>query len=418
MDRSSVLLRFVLSASLVLAALPAAAIEIIGQLETPGGPIPNRLYLKMSGEISEGDAEKLIEGLSHYDHISLRELVIFLDSPGGSVVESLKVAKILQARPEIVRTHVGETDTAASCASACVFLFAAGDLRYLANTGRIGVHQFYSNDTELTGSDGLSIGQSLSAEIVGFLESQGVSSALFEEMAYTPAEGITWVDRRQLEKWRLVTGDVLDQSMEYFNVNGTLWLKLQHGSIYGENMIFLSCNARNEVVGVANLDEPSGVSAGEFFVVIDDVSMRPASSGIANQRERRTKVGFKLEAYQARLLASAGSFGARVMDATGDGYWGFEYSVDDKKLREMVNGCGGGNAVRPGLRTEPGIDLYGADLYRNGIRNVTLQTCVQACKDDRRCVGVSYVEAKRWCWPKSSTRGRRRAPGITSVMKP
>jgi len=413
-----VLLRLFLSALLALAALPATALDIIGHLDTPGEPFPNRLFLKMTGEIVEGDVEKLNEGLTHYDDVTLRELVVYLDSPGGSLVEGLELAKILQSRSEIVRTHVGETNTTARCASACVFLFAAGDLRYLADTGRIGVHQFYTSNNELSGADGLSIGQSLSSDIISFLESQGVSSALFEAMAYTPAESMTWVDLSQLESWRLVTGDVLDQSMEYVNINGELWLKLEHRSIYGDNMIALSCNQRHEIVGVANLDQPPKVAAGDFYVVIDGVSVIPAVIRNTSNEEHRTKVAFKLKAYQARLLASAGSFGARVMDSIGDGFWGFEYSVNDKKLQEMINGCGGGNAVQPGLRTEPGIDLYGADLYRDGIRNVTLQTCVQACKDERRCVGVSYVEAKKWCWPKSSTRGRRRASGITSVVKP
>ncbi|MFG6535199.1 PAN domain-containing protein [Sulfitobacter sp. 1A16787] len=412
------LLRLLLSASLALAALPATGMEIIGHLDTPGAPLPNRLYLKMTGDIVAGDAEKLSEGLKHYDSVALRELVIYLDSPGGSLVEGLKIARILQSRPEIVKTRVGETDTAASCASACVILFAAGDLRDLADTGRIGVHQFYSSKADLSGADGISLGQSLSSDLIGFLESQGVSSALFKEMAYTPAETMSWVDSPQLEAWGLVTGDVIDQSMEYVNINGELWLKLEHRSLYGDNMIALSCNQRHEVVGVANLDQPPKVVAGDFYVVIDGVPVIPAASRATSNEKHRTKVTFKLEAYQARLLAGAGSFGARVMDSIGDGFWGFQYSVEDKKLREMINGCGGGNFVQPGLRTEPGIDLYGADLYRNGIRNVTLQTCVQACKDDRRCVGVSYVEAKKWCWPKSSARGRRQAPGITSVIKP
>ena len=108
------LLRLFLSALLALAALPATALDIIGHLDTPGEPFPNRLFLKMTGEIVEGDVEKLNEGLTHYDDVTLRELVVYLDSPGGSLVEGLELAKILQSRSEIVRTHVGETNTTLS----------------------------------------------------------------------------------------------------------------------------------------------------------------------------------------------------------------------------------------------------------------------------------------------------------------
>ncbi len=106
------------------------------------------------------------------------------------------------------------------------------------------------------------------------------------------------------------------------------------------------------------------------------------------------------------------------MDEGQEGFWGFEQVIRTNRIREMVNGCGGGNAVQPGLRMERGVDLYGADLYCDGIRNVTLQTCVKTCTDDRRCVGVSSVDAKNWCWPKSSANWHRPAAGITSALKP
>lgn len=413
------LIRFLFAISYILVALPAAAMDIMARLEMPGDPLPNRLYLNMTGEIVAGDAQKLKEGLGHYDHIRFRELVVYLDSPGGSLAESLEIAEILRTRPEIVRTHIGGLgDTSADCASACVFVFAAGNLRYLAENGRIGVHQFFSSDPDLKAGQALSLGQALSSEIVTLLDKQGIATSFFQEMAYTPAEGITWVDRRRLEAWRVVTGDVFEESIEYVNVNGSLSLRMEHRSIYGDNSMMLTCNLRNEIIGVANIDEPPGVSAGPFYTMIDGVPVAPESFTIVSRQNYRTQVVFQLAPYQARLLASAGSFGARVMDEGQKGFWGFEQVIRTNKIREMVNGCGGGNTVQPGLRTERGVDLYGADLYSNGIRNVTLQTCVKTCIDDRRCVGVSYVETKNWCWPKSSAIGRRPAAGITSVLKP
>lgn len=401
------------------AGLPAAALEIVAKLETPGGPHPNRLYLNMTGKIGAGDAKKLESGLAHYDHIDFRELVIYLDSLGGSLAEAMDMAEILRSRPELVRTHVGGLDDAPSdCASACVFVFAAGKLRYLADNGRIGVHQFFSSDPDLTGEQALSLGQALSSDVVMLLDNQGISTDFFEQMAYTPAEGITWVGRRQLEDWRVVTGDVFEESIEYINVNGRLSLQMQHRSIYGDNAITLTCNKRHEIVGVANLAEPAGVSGGEFYAVIDGVPASPESYSIISSENDRTQVVFKLAAYQARLLASAGSFGVHTTGPRETGFWGFEQQIRTPRVRELVNGCGGGNAVQTGLRTERGIDLHGSDLYPDGIRNVTFQTCVKACADEARCVGVSYVESKNWCWPKSSASGRRPAAGITSALKP
>jgi len=411
--------RLILAISFILAALPVAAMDIMWRLETPGDPLPNRLYLKLTGEIIAGDAEDLEKALSKYNHLDFRELVIYLDSPGGSLAESLKISEVLLARPEIVRTHIGGIDqSSAICASACVFVFAAGNLRYLADNGRIGVHQFFSSNPDLTSEQALSLGQALSSDIVTLLDKQGIATAFFEEMAYTPAHGITWVNRHRLENWRVVTGDLLGESMEYVNINGGLWLRMEHRSIYGDNSLMLTCNDRNEIVGFASIDEPPGVSVGPFYAVIDGVPILPEYFNIVSRENHRTRIAFQLAPYQARLLAGAGSFGARVMDKAQQGFWGFEQEIRTDRIREMVNGCGGGNALQPGLRTERGIDLFGADLYSDGIRNVTLQTCIKACTDDRRCVGVSYVEAKNWCWPKSSAHGRRPAAGVTSVLKP
>lgn len=102
--------RIIFSVICILVSVPAAGMDIIARVETPGHPFPNRLYLHMSGEISNGDAQELQDDLARYDHISFREFVIYLDSPGGSLMESLEIAKILRSRAELVRTHVGGID--------------------------------------------------------------------------------------------------------------------------------------------------------------------------------------------------------------------------------------------------------------------------------------------------------------------
>lgn len=413
------LFRLFAAVVLSLITMPAAAMEIMIRVDTPGDPLPNRLHIAMSGEIVAGDAEKLRSALAMYDQISFREIVVYLDSPGGSLVAGLEMARVLKGRSEIVSTRVESTErTFAECASACVFVFAGGDLRYLAETGRIGVHQFFISNPDITSDMALSVGQSLSSDIVRLFDSQGIATDFFEEMAYTPSTGIKWVDRRKLEDWRVVTGDVLDESIEYINVNGQLSLRMAHDSIYGSNSVILTCNESNQIVAIATLDEPPGVAPAEIYAVIDGVAIAPENPGIIDREGYRTRVIFLLAPYQARLLAGATSFGVRVMDILGDGFWGFEQTIRTERVREMVNGCGGGNSVQPGVRMERGVDFLGEDLYTDGIRNVTLKTCVKTCQDDSRCVAVSFVEAQNWCWPKSSTIGRRLATGITSATMP
>lgn len=84
---------------------------------------PN-LYVTLSGPIEDGDADRLRDVLSRYDSHNLREIFVFLDSPGGSLYEGLRIAGVLGSRSEIVISQVGTDENPnAECASACVLAF-------------------------------------------------------------------------------------------------------------------------------------------------------------------------------------------------------------------------------------------------------------------------------------------------------
>jgi hypothetical protein len=87
----------------------------------------NNSYLLLSGEIQKGDAEKLanVLVLSHPFGTQL-----YLDSPGGDVEESLQIAALVKALH--VNTVVAGGGT---CASACFFIFLAGDSHVAPGTG-------------------------------------------------------------------------------------------------------------------------------------------------------------------------------------------------------------------------------------------------------------------------------------------
>ena len=50
----------------------------------------------------------------------------------------------------------------------------------------------------------------------------------------------------------------------------------------------------------------------------------------------------------------------------------------------------------------PAMDLPGRDLTSRGIRDVSLESCIRACREIRGCRAFSYVEDRRWCWPKET----------------
>jgi hypothetical protein len=71
----------------------------------------------------------------------------------------------------------------------------------------------------------------------------------------------------------------------------------------------------------------------------------------------------------------------------------------------------------PGFSYLAGTDLYGGDLDQTGIRGISLGQCEQLCAENPRCVALSYVVDKQWCWPKAELGARRADYGITSAVK-
>ena len=47
-----------------------------------------------------------------------------------------------------------------------------------------------------------------------------------------------------------------------------------------------------------------------------------------------------------------------------------------------------------------GVDLFGNDLTAMGIKGLGLAECEAICSNDEACKAYSFIEAKRWCFPK------------------
>ena len=250
------------------------------------------LELELSGGIEKGDAARLAALLHSYAGQSFREISVTLNSPGGSLIEGLGIAGLLMGRDEIVTAQVGTfAQPAASCASACVLIYLGADLRYLGKGGRIGVHQFFDPTGQISGDQALDLAQRLSSEIVSVMREQRVDLAFFDRMTQT-AHGIDWVPRDRLEQWRVVTGSVFDEWMEYKNIDGKVGLHMFHESLYGTNQMTLYCD--RGLIGYAVLQEPRLAVVGSLMLVVSGQSYRIEDFEILNRNNGRTRAFFRI----------------------------------------------------------------------------------------------------------------------------
>ncbi len=394
---------------------PTSALEISHKLRDLRPIFPMTLDLVLTGPIEAGDGERLRTILADFHDPALREISLTLDSPGGSLVEGLEIAGILADRPEIVSASVSAT-----CASACVLAYLGADLRYLDEGGRIGVHQFADASGEIAVDVAINAAQRLSSEIIALLTRQRVSTALFEAMAGTAPHDIHWISKDALTDWRVVTGPVFDERMEYKNIGGAVALHMVHESLFGTNQMTLMCG--DGLVAFAVLEEPEIAGVGEAMVVVDGIEHAIMDLEVVNRENHRSRVLFSVPNSAALQLRDAKTVGARIYLPSGDMFYGFEQSIRDPKIREMVNSC-----VKPAsppalavgavMRRIPAIDISGNDLTQKGIRDVSFENCQQICLADRNCQAVSYIIDRRWCWPKATANGQIFAPGIISAVK-
>ena len=132
--------------------------------------VPNALFFE----------DKITENDSFYFRKAIRNHnidTIVLDSPGGSIWEGLSIAGMIFDKE--LTTYV---PSAGRCASACAFMFFAGRNRQAS--GKLGVHQFYSDNDKKTGKIAtVEFGSQFTvSEIIGFLNDFGTPPFVFEKM--------------------------------------------------------------------------------------------------------------------------------------------------------------------------------------------------------------------------------------------
>ena len=132
--------------------------------------VPNALFFE--DDISKNDSFEFRKAIRNHDIDT-----IVLSSPGGALFEGLTIAGMIFDKK--LTTYVPKTGR---CASACAFMFFAGNNRQA--TGRLGVHQFYSNsDDESAKIANVEYGSQFTvSEIIGYLNEFETPPFVFEKM--------------------------------------------------------------------------------------------------------------------------------------------------------------------------------------------------------------------------------------------
>ncbi len=167
-------------------------------------------FLTLQGEIEPGDAERLVQlytgiqsiGGIYYPYPNS----IFLKSPGGSVSEAKKIAKLINTLA--IDVAVAPTAEDGMCASSCFFIFMAGKARSAdgidsiergtkGTLGPVGIHRpFFRSPGD--GPTGAVAQEEMMASMREQLRKDGVPQVLVDKMISHASNDIYWLDSSDL----------------------------------------------------------------------------------------------------------------------------------------------------------------------------------------------------------------------------
>jgi len=247
---------------------PSFALDIEVEYIDPRPIRPPAIHVTLSGEIEEGDAQRIEAAITQY---TVGSGLFMFDSPGGSLMEGLTIGRLIQSLPYTTNAQVGTMDNPdAICASSCVYAFLGADYRYLSGNGMIGVHKFYSDDTELTGADAIDISQTLTALIAGYLLDARVSPTFLNDVVSASGSEMNWVSVERLNEAHVLTQGIYSEEVEYGNISGELVLSVEQIAEVGASKVVLTCGT-NGLIGVSSLSEPEVIMLDGIQIVVNDV---------------------------------------------------------------------------------------------------------------------------------------------------
>lgn len=124
---------------------------------------------------------------------------VALDSRGGSIWVAMSIGRLIRQHAFMTRVELG-----AKCVSACVYLLAAGQGRYVG--GQVGIHRPYlPNDGVTSARAKKAQYEGINAQTMQYLGEMGLPASLHERIMQTPPDRVSWLSGQDLSTYGLTT---------------------------------------------------------------------------------------------------------------------------------------------------------------------------------------------------------------------
>ncbi len=152
------------------------------------------------GQIQKGDYDKIVQFVRQSDNYGRFIQSVFLDSPGGDLVETVKIANLLEK--SFAATHV---QAGARCYSACFILWMSGVSRHVALGATLGVHRINVK----VGAEVMDVGSerfvSIARRVESYMAALGTPRAILDKMNATASGEMFVFSQRWLAEQQLLS---------------------------------------------------------------------------------------------------------------------------------------------------------------------------------------------------------------------
>ena len=151
------------------------------------------------------DANKLEKYFTEYDKTSTMPptVMVFLDSPGGSIEAALKIGRLFRAKKAWVNIHPNKI-----CYSSCVYLLAGGESRVVWNDAKVGIHRAYEpNDKNTSITAQKQKYEKLGLKIKEYLSEVNIPVRVYDDSLYINPENMKILNEKELEDYGLNRDD-------------------------------------------------------------------------------------------------------------------------------------------------------------------------------------------------------------------
>jgi len=184
-----------LLALLVLIAAPVAAdipatLQVVAVAPGYPGRLPGDEHwlIYLDGPVDPGATSRVVS-LILTEHIT--HAVVYLNSPGGSLVTAMQLGRVLREHAFDTRIGTRTTDatraTAGTCHSACPFILAGGVRRSVETGSAIGLHRA---ENRLPVRDEDAFQHVVETQVVDYLAEMGVRADVANIMVAVPHDQI------------------------------------------------------------------------------------------------------------------------------------------------------------------------------------------------------------------------------------